>query len=157
MGHAADLALGIAMAQPERKVICLNGDGSMLMSLGVLATIVESQVRNLILVVVENDSYEITGNQPIPAAGRLDFAALARGAGFRRVYGFDDPKIYSKRLEEVLRGTGPVFAVVKVEPGREGPIHRGADVPELYLQPSLAESAHRFRSHLTGRHLAGNP
>ena len=51
MGHAADLALGIAMARPERRVLCLNGDGSMLMSLGTLATVVEAGVQNLALIV----------------------------------------------------------------------------------------------------------
>ncbi len=81
MGHAADLALGVAMAQPERTVICLNGDGSMLMSLGTLVTIIESGVTNLILFVAVNRTYEITGNQPIPAAERVDFAAIARGPG----------------------------------------------------------------------------
>ena len=57
MGHAADLALGVAMAQPERTVICLNGDGSMLMSLGTLVTIIESGVTNLILFVAVNRTY----------------------------------------------------------------------------------------------------
>ena len=89
MGHAADLALGIAMAQPQRTVICLNGDGSMLMSLGTLVTIIESGVTNLILFVAVNRTYEVTGNQPIPGAERVDFAAMARAAGFERVFEFD--------------------------------------------------------------------
>ena len=80
MGHTADLALGVAMAQPSRRVICLNGDGSMLMSLGTLATIVESGVDNLILFVIVNGTYEITGNQPVPGAMAVDFAAMARVA-----------------------------------------------------------------------------
>ena len=69
MGHVADLALGIALAQPHRRVICLNGDGSLLMTLGSLATVVEAEVRNLILFTVENRTFEITGNQAI-AGGR---------------------------------------------------------------------------------------
>ena len=82
MGHAADLALGIALALPERKVICLNGDGSMLMTLGTLATIVGSGAQNLILFVVDNGRFEITGSQPVAGAGLTDFAAFARAAGF---------------------------------------------------------------------------
>ena len=148
MGHAADLALGIALARPDRNVICLNGDGSMLMSLGTLATIVQSRARNLVLFVIQNQTYEITGNQPVPGAGRLDFATLARGAGFERVYSFDDPTIYARRLHEVLQGPGPVFVAVKVEAGEEAPLQRGEQVSEPYLQPSLAQSAHGLRAAL---------
>jgi thiamine pyrophosphate-dependent acetolactate synthase large subunit-like protein len=148
MGHTADLALGIALARPERKVICLNGDGSMLMTLGTLVTIVEAKASNLVLIVVQNDSYEITGNQPIPGAGRIDFALLARGAGFSRVYCFDDAASYEKTLPEVLCGGGPVFVVARVEKGSEGPISRSGGEQSRYLQVSTAESAHRLRTAL---------
>ena len=148
MGHAADLALGIALARPDRRVICLNGDGSMLMSLGTLVTVVQSGVQNLILFVVQNDTYEITGNQPVPGAGRLDFSALARGAGFQHVYSFDDPAIYARRLPEVIGDAGPVFVAVKVAAGEEAPLQRGERVSEPYLQPSLAESAHHLKAAL---------
>lgn len=139
MGHAADLALGIALAQPQRKVICLNGDGSMLMTLGTLVTITSSGAKNLILFVVQNGTYEITGNQPIPACGKLDFCAFARGAGFGRIYYFDDPEEYARSLPEVLSGEGPVFATVVIEAGLEGPISRSEREQSLYLKPSLAE------------------
>ncbi len=151
MGHTADLALGIALAQPRRKVICLNGDGSMLMTLGTLATIVSARASNLVLFVVENETYEITGNLPIPAAGRINFAAMARGAGFARVYSFDPAADYEARLPEVLSGDGPVFAAVKVEKSAEGPISRSAREESRYLQVSLAESAHRLRAALAPR------
>jgi thiamine pyrophosphate-dependent acetolactate synthase large subunit-like protein len=149
MGHTADLALGIALAQPGRKVICLNGDGSMLMTLGTLATVVDTQAENLVLFVIQNESYEITGNQPIPGAGRLDFTLLARGAGFRRVYYFEDPGAYERQLAEVLSGKGPVFVAVRVGPGSEGPIIRSEREASQYLKVSIAESAHRLRHALT--------
>lgn len=149
MGHAADLALGIALAQPQRKVICLNGDGSMLMTLGSLVTIVAARARNLILFVMQNDAYEITGNQPTPAAGRLDFAAMARGAGFARVYTFDDRDLYKANLEQILKDDGPLFVCLKVEQGSEKPLCRGPQVEEHYLRVSLAESTHRLRRILT--------
>ena len=151
MGHTADLALGIALAQPRRKVICLNGDGSMLMTLGTLATVVDSAAANLVLFVVENDTYEITGNLPIPAAARIDFAALARGAGFERVYAFDRAEEYERRLPEVLSGDGPVFVVVRVEKGSEGPISRTEGEPSRYLRESIADSAHRLRKALASQ------
>lgn len=148
MGHAADLALGIALAQPRRKVICLNGDGSMLMSLGTLATIAESGARNLVLFVVWNESYEVTGNQRIPGAGRLDWASIARGAGLVRAHAYEDPARYAAGVGELLRGEGPVFAAVRVEKGTERPLGRGPGQAEAYLRPSLAESARRLRDAL---------
>lgn len=151
MGHAADLALGIALAQPQRRVICLNGDGSMLMTLGSLATVIEARARNLILFVVENQTFEITGNQAVAGAGTVDFALLARAAGFSNSYSFDAPALYSQALSQILRGPGPVFVSVRVRPGSEGPLSRNRSEDARYLQPSLAESAHRLRQALSGQ------
>jgi thiamine pyrophosphate-dependent acetolactate synthase large subunit-like protein len=145
MGHTADLALGVALAQPGRTVICLNGDGSMLMSLGTLATIVESGARNLVLFVVVNGTYEITGNQPIPGGGHIDFAAMAAAAGFARVFDVDDADAYVAQLDEIFAGPGPTFVSVHVEPGSQGPISR-SDVEEArYLKVSLAEWSLQMR------------
>ncbi len=150
MGHAADLALGIAMACPQRTVICLNGDGSMLMSLGTLATIIESGVDNLILFVAANNSYEITGGQPIPAAKHVDFAAMARAAGFVRVYDFVAANAYEEALDDdLLDGTGPTFVCVQTETGNEGPIGRRTSEEARYLQVSLAEWSRNMRRLLT--------
>ncbi|HXU80204.1 MAG TPA: thiamine pyrophosphate-dependent enzyme, partial [Polyangia bacterium] len=113
MGHAADLAIGIALARPDHKVVCLNGDGSMLMTLGTLVTAVDNGARNLVLFVIQNDSYEITGNQRVPGAGKVDFAGMARAAGFPRAYTFDDPAPYAAALPEILRGDGPVLVTLR--------------------------------------------
>ncbi len=145
MGHAADLALGIAMARPDRRVICLNGDGSMLMSRGTLATIVESGATNLILMVVENRAYEITGGQPVPGGGKLDFAAVARACGFPSVFAFVQAEAYDAALPSLLTASGPVFVSVSVEAGNEGPIARGPGEEAIYLRTSIAEWAVRFR------------
>ncbi len=148
MGHAADLALGLAMAQPRRKVICLNGDGSMLMSLGTLTTIVESGVTNLILFVLVNGTYEITGNQRIPARESLDWCKMARASGFKRAYRFDKSKDYIQALSGILHSDGSAFVEVQVEPGEEGPISRSEKEEAEYLKVSLAESARRLRKAL---------
>jgi sulfopyruvate decarboxylase subunit beta len=145
MGHAADFALGIALARPERRVVCLNGDGSMLMTLGTLVTIVQSGVRNLVLFVAENGTYEVTGNQAIPGAGRTDFAALARAAGFPRAERFDDARAYAQALPDLLAAEGPVAVVVAVEPGAEAPLGRGPGQDAEYLRLSLAGSARALR------------
>lgn len=150
MGHAADFALGVALARPDRKVICLNGDGSMLMTLGTLVTIVQSGARNLLLFVAENGTYEVTGNQKIPGDGRVDFAAMARAAGFARAERFRDANAYAKALPELLGAVGPVCVAVEVEPGDEMPLGRGPQQVALYLKPSLAESARALRAALVG-------
>ena len=149
MGHTADLALGIALAQPSRKVLCLNGDGSMLMTLGTLATAVGSGATNLILFVLENGTYEITGNQPVPGAGHVDFAGLARAAGFPRVYSFRRREDYEAALPGILEGEGPVFVGVAMEPGLEGPIGRSEKEEARYLKTSLAEWSREFRRAIT--------
>jgi thiamine pyrophosphate-dependent acetolactate synthase large subunit-like protein len=150
MGHTADLALGIALACPWRKVICLNGDGSMLMSLGTLVTVAQTGAANYVLFIIQNDTYEITGNQPLPGAGNLDFAGMARGAGVKRVYSFDDANSYAVQLPLVLAADGPVVVVAKVAPGCEGPISRSEREPSEYLKVSLAEWGRRMRRALCG-------
>ena len=149
MGHAADLALGIALAQPQRKVISLNGDGSMLMTLGTLATIVESGATNLVLILVNNGAYEITGNQRVAGAGTLDFAGLARAAGFPEVHSFSDAATYAESLSSILRDPGPTFVDVRVEPGREGPIFRTPDEASEYLRVPIFESVRIVRDALS--------
>ena len=150
MGHTADLALGIALARPERRVLCLNGDGSMLMTLGTLATAVEARARNYVLFVLENRAYEITGNQPIPGAGLLDFPAMARAAGFPRVHAFHEPEPYEEALPEILQAPGPTFVSVGMEPGSEGPISRSEREEARYLQTSLADWSRTFRRAVVG-------
>jgi thiamine pyrophosphate-dependent acetolactate synthase large subunit-like protein len=145
MGHAADFALGVALARPERGVVCLNGDGSMLMTLGTLVTIVASGARNLVLFVAENGTYEVTGNQKVPGAGRVDFAAMARAAGFPRAERFRDALAYAAALPELLDAPGPVCVAVEVAPGEETPLGRGPKQEARYLQASLAESARALR------------
>lgn len=149
MGHTADLALGIALAQPQRRVLCMNGDGSMLMSLGTLATIVDAGASNLVLMVVQNGTYEITGNQRIPAAATVNFAAMARAAGFPRTFHFEDAEAYEAALDEILHAPGPTFVNVRVETGREGPISRTDRETARYIQTSIADWSRRMRAALT--------
>ena len=151
MGHGADLALGIALARPERKVICLNGDGSMLMTLGTLATVVGVGASNFILIVCDNGRFEMTGNQPVAGAGRIDHAVFAEAAGFRSVYRFDDARASAEALPAVLAAPGPTFVHAVLKPGSEGPISRGSAGDPSYLRISLAESARIVRSALTTR------
>ena len=148
MGHAADLALGIALAQPGRRVVCLNGDGSMLMCLGTLATAVGAAASNFVLVVCDNGEYEITGHQPVAASGRVNYAAMAEAAGFRTVYRFDDAHAWAEAVPDVLKDIGPTFVHVVTEPGQQGPIGRSGNERARYLQHSLAEWSEIMRAAL---------
>lgn len=148
MGHAADLALGIAVARPQRQVICLNGDGSMLMSLGTLAAAVDAEADNFLLVVVVNGGYEITGNQPLPAARHLDYAAMARAAGFPRAHRFVHGQTWADSIPELLRAPGPVLVAAEVRPGSEPPISRGEHEKARYLQFSLYDWGRTLRAAL---------
>jgi thiamine pyrophosphate-dependent acetolactate synthase large subunit-like protein len=123
MSHATSMGLGVALAQPDRRVIVCNGDGSMLMNLGSLVSIVSAGVSNIGVIVFDNGTYEVTGSQPVPGAGRTDFATIARGAGFRSVFDFDSLDAWRDGFANVLNTAGPTFVVLHVEPvlGLPGP------------------------------------
>jgi phosphonopyruvate decarboxylase len=117
MGGAAPMALGLALAQPDKQVMCIDGDGSLLMQLGVLASIAGCNVENFFHVVLVNGVYETSGQQPIPSADNVDFAALALGAGYKAGYNFDDLGVLRERLPAIFKQKGPVMVAIKVEPG----------------------------------------
>jgi len=118
MGHGPGLALGLALAQPGRGVVVVNGDGSMLMNLGSLATLA-AHPANVFVLVLDNGLYEVTGGQATAGAGRADFAALARAAGIKRVHSFDTLADWQTGAAEALAGAGPALIWLKVE-GRLG-------------------------------------
>jgi sulfopyruvate decarboxylase subunit beta len=124
MGQATSFGLGIALAQPRRRVIVCNGDGSMLMNLGSLATIAAAAAPNLVTIVFDNGVYEVTGAQPTPgAAAGVDFAAAARACGIRSVFRFSSPDAWASGVAEVLAARGPTFVALDVPPvpGAAGP------------------------------------
>jgi sulfopyruvate decarboxylase subunit beta len=147
MGEAPALALGLALAQRDREVLILNGDGAMLMNLGSLVTIVASGAQNLTLVVLDNGIYEVTGGQQTPAAclpppARVDFAGLARAAGFVSVATFNGLEDWQRQAADTLRLNGPRFIVLAVEPVG----------PDYHLESPgpIAERVARFQRALGG-------
>ncbi|HEY3061683.1 MAG TPA: thiamine pyrophosphate-dependent enzyme [Chloroflexota bacterium] len=116
MGAASTIGLGIALAQPARRVIVVDGDGSLLMQLGSLVTIAGAAPANLFHFVFENGVYETSGSQPLPAEGRFNLAQMARAAGYAHVAAFDDAATFTSDLPELLRRHGPVFVSVRTEP-----------------------------------------
>jgi len=131
MGQATSLGLGLALARPDRRVIVVNGDGSMLMNLGSLVTIAAAAPTNLVILILANGVYEVTGAQPIPGAAterspgsKVDFVAMARGAGFRSVFRYSDLSEWTATLPTVLATRGPVVAVLDVAPVEGAPAPR---------------------------------
>jgi thiamine pyrophosphate-dependent acetolactate synthase large subunit-like protein len=112
MGHAADFGLGLALARPERKVIVLKGDGGLLMSLGSLVTIGRYGPPNLLVLLMENRTYEMTGGQDLAPA--VDFALLASGAGIDKVERIESLGVFETELGRLLTEPGPHFVVLPV-------------------------------------------
>jgi len=114
MGLASSHALGIALARPDKRVIVLDGDGSLLMNLGTLVTIGEVAPPNLYHFVCENGTYEANGGHPIPGRGNVDFAGFARSAGYRAVHAFSDLKNFEQQVGALLAEPGPLFVDLKI-------------------------------------------
>jgi thiamine pyrophosphate-dependent acetolactate synthase large subunit-like protein len=115
MGLACPIALGVALAQPQRKVVALEGDGSLLMQLGCLATIAAVQPKNLIIVVMDNQSYQITGLQPTATAFGTDFVTIARGAGIGQSAWAADEEMLDELFTRALAQDGPWFIAARID------------------------------------------
>src|SRR2546423_7504306 len=127
MGLDSSHALGLALGRPDRRVICLQGDGSLLMNLGSRVTMAAAARRNLVHLVVQNGTYEANGGHPIPNTS-VDFAAMARAAGFAHVHDFAELANFEQQAGHVVKQAGPVFATLRVEPSK--PLTY--DYPNLY-------------------------
>lgn len=133
MGMASSIGLGLALAQ-ERKVVALDGDGSLLMNLGSLVTIYNQNPENFILILLDNECYGSTGSQ-CTYASTVNLSRIAEAVGFKNIFSFKG----DLDLREVLKAEGPVFVHAKVEPGN-------ADVPVIDMEPE--EIKERFMENL---------
>ncbi len=115
MGLACPIALGVALAQPERGVIALEGDGSILMGLGCLATVATMKPRNLTIVIWDNGIYQITGKQPTATGGVTDIVAVARGAGIAASEWVRDEAHFEKLIDRRFEDGGPILLAVKID------------------------------------------
>jgi thiamine pyrophosphate-dependent acetolactate synthase large subunit-like protein len=119
MGLAVPIALGVALAQPKRRVIALEGDGSILMQLGVFGTIATLQPKNLTVVIMDNGAYQITGAQATATAFKTDIAAIARGAGVAQSGWAADEADFEGLVAKALVEDGPSLIAARIdrEPG----------------------------------------
>lgn len=114
MGQAGPFALGLAMSQPDKRVLLITGDGEMLMGLGVLATIANQVPQNLAIVVLDNESYVETGAQPTATAGPTNLELVAKGCGLADTRTVTEESEKESLREMVRNAPGPVFANVKI-------------------------------------------
>ena len=141
MGGCAMMGLGLALAQPRRRVLVITGDGELLMGLGSLATIGVEQPRNLAVIVIDNEHYGETGMQPTHTRHGVDIPAMARAAGFKSagtVYTAQQLKTWIPRF---YRQPGPMLCTIKV-----------TTAPAPLVLPVREGTAlkHRFREALLG-------
>ena len=123
MGHCSSIALGIALAQPERKVICIDGDGAFLMHMGSLAAIGKSQPKNLYHILMNNFVHESVGGQQT-AIDSIDVQGIIRSAKYINIIGVDSHEDLSKNIPGFLKEDGPSFLEIKLKPGSRNDLGR---------------------------------
>jgi thiamine pyrophosphate-dependent acetolactate synthase large subunit-like protein len=116
MGGHSGFGLGLALAQPNRRVVLFDSEGDILMSLGQLPTIAEQAPPNFYHFVLDNEVYATTGGQPVPGAKHVDYAAIARASGYPRAHSFAELEDFGRELPAILAAPGPAFVALKVLP-----------------------------------------
>ena len=145
MGGAAMVGLGLALAQPARRVLVLTGDGEMLMGIGALATIAVQGPANLAVVVLDNEHYSETGGQETATRHGVDLAAIARGAGIADSRTVTTEAGVAMLRADLHRAAAPLFAVVKIAPGNHKlvlPPREGAHLTARFREAVLGPAAH---------------
>ncbi len=141
MGGAVAIGLGLALAQPGRRVLAITGDGEMLMGLGALATVAAQAPRNLAIVVLDNERYGETGMQPTHTAHDTDLAAVAAACGIGLAGTVRDAAGLRAAIPTIRGADGPVFHAIKV---------RAEDLPLVLPPRDGVTLKDRFRAALLG-------
>ena len=128
MGHASQIALGIALAQPARKVWCFDGDGAAIMHMGSMAVVADKHPENYVHVVFNNGAHDSVGGQPTVGL-RIDLPAIARAAGYRNTFSVDDAERLKDALCEIAESEGPTLLEIKVRRGNRKDLGRPTTTP----------------------------
>ncbi|XOV79317.1 MAG: phosphonopyruvate decarboxylase [Aestuariibacter sp.] len=140
MGHTASIAQGVALAKPERKVIALDGDGSMLMHMGALPVIAQSNVPNLIHIVLNNGCHESVGGQPT-VAQHIDIETVATGAGYKQYSYVDSIENIQKTVVDALNLSGPTFIEINIQQGSRSDLGRPSSTPKQNKELFMAHAS----------------
>lgn len=128
MGHASQIALGIAMAQPERRVWCFDGDGAAIMHMGSMAIVASRELKNYAHVIFNNGAHDSVGGQPTVGL-KIDFPAVAKAVGYKTTYSVDNKEVLNVILSEAKNLEGPVLIEIKVKKGNRKDLGRPTTTP----------------------------
>ncbi len=123
MGHCSSIAHGISIAQPNRQVICIDGDGSLIMHMGSLSTVGKLKPPNFFHVLINNYVHESVGGQET-SAKFIDMVNLVKSNGYRSVFSVEDGSRLKSQLEDFLKSNGPCFLEIRVRPGSRNDLGR---------------------------------
>lgn len=142
MGSASSIGLGLALARPDKTVMVLDGDGSLLMQLGSLVTIAGQAPENFRHFVFANGLHQSTGNQQLPGAGRFDWVALAKAAGYADAARIEKAEDLIERLPAILEAPGPSLIELVIEREDREPLWAGVPMAKqtALLKEQLASS-----------------
>lgn len=129
MGHASSIALGLAMAQPNRPIVCLDGDGAAIMHLGGLAIAGAQNCENLLHILINNGAHDSVGGQPTVAL-EMDWVGITRSMGYRQSYSISDEQSLRQTVRQAMEVAGPTFIEVKVNKGNRKDLGRPKISPE---------------------------
>ncbi len=116
MGQTISAAFGVALGMPDEKVVIFDSEGALLMNLGVLASIAGKAPKNFYPFLLDNEMYATTGGQPVPNARKIDYAGMAKGAGYASTHHFTDLEDLVTSMEAIMNEEGPVFISIKINP-----------------------------------------
>ncbi|MFC2341424.1 MAG: thiamine pyrophosphate-dependent enzyme, partial [Selenomonas artemidis] len=128
MGHASAIALGIALHRPQRRVICIDGDGAALMHMGAMATIGAIAPENLVHILLNNEAHESVGGAPT-VADSMNFLHIAEAVGYRRVRSADDPGSLRRALQDIQEHRKLTFLEVRIAIGSRSDLGRPTTTP----------------------------
>ena len=128
MGHTSSIAFGVALAQPHRRVLCLDGDGSFLMHMGAAAIIGNSQAHNLVHIILNNQSHESVGGQPT-VAGKIDFRTLSQALGYAGYLQANSPVALRESWSQLSTTNGPWLVELRIANGSRSNLGRPASTP----------------------------
>ena len=152
MGKGSSMALGVALARPDRRVIVWDGDGCVLMNLGTLVTIAGTAPANLYHIVLDNGMYAMTGGQPLPNQGNFSFTDMAEAAGYAAMYEFDDLEDWTLRI-----GDAPPREGARADRHEDGARDLGHGKRPGEAQPGNAGGRSRYARGAGGRRVASHP
>lgn len=133
MGHSSSIAMGIALTNRKRKVICIDGDGSAIMHLGALGVIGQSKLENLYHIVLNNGAHDSVGGQPT-IAQNISLTGVAKACGYKCTLSVENKYLLNQRITEFIQEPGPAFMEIKVDKGNRKDLGRPKSSPAENLK-----------------------